>query len=150
MADITSVDLARVSGDNLEQASPDLLRAMVKTFAEVLMGAEADALCGAPYGQPSEDRVNYRNGNRDRRWDTRTGTIELAIPRLRQGSYFPEWLLERPMRRSVDRPASPVSHPTAAGGSGSTSGFTNSRSGKFVCSSTISSAASGGRWVAAQ
>jgi len=98
MADITSVDLARVAGDNLEQVSPDLLRAMVKTFAEALMGADADALCGAPYGQPSEDRVNYRNGYRDRRWDTRAGTIELAIPRLRQGSYFPEWLLERRRR----------------------------------------------------
>jgi putative transposase len=98
MADITSVDLARLAGDNLEQASPDLLRAMVKSFAEALMGAEADVLCGAPYGQPSEDRVNYRNGYRDRRWDTRAGTIELAIPRLRQGSYFPEWLLERRRR----------------------------------------------------
>jgi transposase-like protein len=43
MADITRVDLARVSGDNLKQASPDLLRAMVKTFAEALLGAEADA-----------------------------------------------------------------------------------------------------------
>jgi putative transposase len=98
MADNTSVDLARIAGDNLEQASPDLLRAMVQTFAEALMGAEADAICGAPYGQPSEDRVNYRNGYRDRRWDTRAGTIELAIPRLRQGSYFPEWLLERRRR----------------------------------------------------
>src|SRR5215472_12980082 len=67
MADITSVDLARVAGEDLGQASPDLLRAMVKAFAEALMGAEADAVCGAPYGQPSEDRVNYRNGYRDRR-----------------------------------------------------------------------------------
>jgi transposase-like protein len=98
MADITSVDLARVAGGNLDQASPDLLRAMVKTFAEALMGAEADTICGAPYGQPSEDRVNYRNGYRDRRWDTRAGTIELANPRLRQGSYFPDWLLERRRR----------------------------------------------------
>jgi putative transposase len=98
MADITSVDLARLAGDNLEQASPDLLRAMVKTFAEALMGAEADAACGATYGQVSEERVNYRNGYRDRRWDTRAGTIELAIPRLRQGSYFPDWLLERRRR----------------------------------------------------
>jgi putative transposase len=98
MAGITSVDLARVAGENLEQASPDLLRAMVKTFAEALMGAEADAVCGAPYGQPSAERVNYRNGYRDRRWDTRAGTIELAIPRLRQGSYLPDWLLERRRR----------------------------------------------------
>jgi putative transposase len=98
MADITSVDLARLAGENLEQASPDLLRAMVKTFAGALMGAEADAICGAPYGQPSEERVNYRNGYRDRRWDTRAGTIELAIPKLRAGSYFPDWLLERRRR----------------------------------------------------
>jgi len=98
MADITSVDLARLAGDNLEQASPDLLRAMVKTFAEALMSAEADAACGAPYGQVSDERVNHRNGYRDRRWDTRAGTIELAIPRLRAGSYFPDWLLERRRR----------------------------------------------------
>src|SRR5690348_7176436 len=98
MADHTSVDLARVAGDNPVAASPDLLRAMVQTFAEALMGADADALCGAPYGQPSADRVNYRNGYRQRRWDTRAGTIDLAIPKLRQGSYFPEWLLERRRR----------------------------------------------------
>jgi putative transposase len=98
MADITSVDLARRVGENLEQASPDLLRAMVQTFAQALMGAEADALCGAPYGQVSEERVNYRNGYRERRWDTRAGTIDLAIPKLRQGSYFPEWLLTRRRR----------------------------------------------------
>jgi Transposase, Mutator family len=62
MADNTSVDLARVTGDHPVAASPDLLRAMVQAFAEALMGAEADALCGAPYGQHSDERVNYRNG----------------------------------------------------------------------------------------
>jgi putative transposase len=98
MADITSVDLARRAGEQLESASPDLLRAMLQTFAEALMGAEADAACGAPYGQVSEERVNYRNGYRERRWDTRAGTIELAIPKLRQGSYFPDWLLTRRRR----------------------------------------------------
>ena len=98
MADNTSVDLARAGGDNPVQASPDLLRAMVQAFAEALMGADADAICGAPYGQPSADRVNYRNGYRQRRWDTRAGTIDLAIPKLRAGSYFPEWLLERRRR----------------------------------------------------
>jgi transposase-like protein len=66
---------------------------MVKTFAEALMSAEADAVCGAPYGQRSEDRTNQRNGYRVREWDTRAGTVELAIPKLRQGSYFPDWLL---------------------------------------------------------
>ena len=83
----------------VEEASPDLLRAMVHDFAEALMGAEADALCGAPYGERSPARVNIRNGYRERAWDTRVGTIELAIPKLRQGSYFPDWLLE-PRRRA--------------------------------------------------
>jgi len=85
----------------LEEASPDLLRAMVREFAEALMGAEADALCGAEYGERSPERVNIRNGYRERPWDTRVGTIELAIPKLRQGSYFPDWLLER--RRRAER-----------------------------------------------
>jgi putative transposase len=83
----------------LEAASPDLLRAMVQDFAEALMGAEADALCGAPYGERSPERVNIRNGYRERAWDTRVGTVELAIPKLRAGSYFPDWLLE-PRRRA--------------------------------------------------
>jgi putative transposase len=83
----------------LEQASPDLLRAMVQDFAEALMGAEAEALCGAGYGERSPERVNIRNGYRERDWDTRVGTIELAIPKLRQGSYFPDWLLQ-PRRRA--------------------------------------------------
>ena len=68
-------------------------------FAEALMSAEADGLCGASYGERSADRVNQRNGYRTRRWDTRVGSIELAIPKLRSGSYFPDWLLE-PRRRS--------------------------------------------------
>src|SRR5579862_1439978 len=83
----------------LEQTSPDLLRAMVKDFAEALMGAEADALCGAPYGERTPERVNRRNGYRERDWDTRVGSIELAVPKLREGSYFPDWLLQ-PRRRA--------------------------------------------------
>ena len=83
----------------LEQASPDLLRAMVRDFAEALMGAEADALCGAAYGERSPERINRRNGYRERDWDTRVGSIELAVPKLRAGSYFPEWLLQ-PRRRA--------------------------------------------------
>jgi transposase-like protein len=79
--------------EQVELASPDLLRAMVKTFAEALMSADADAACGAAYGQRSDERVNSRNGYRQRDWDTRAGTIELAIPKLRSGSYFPDWLL---------------------------------------------------------
>src|SRR5438128_5873733 len=83
----------------LEEASPDLLRAMVKDFAEALMGADADAVCGAGYGERSSDRINRRNGYREREWDTRVGSIELALPKLREGSYFPDWLLQ-PRRRA--------------------------------------------------
>jgi putative transposase len=72
----------------------DLLKGMVKAFADALMGAEADSLCGASYGERTDERVNCRNGYRQRDWDTRAGTVELDIPRLREGSYFPGWLLE--------------------------------------------------------
>jgi putative transposase len=58
-----------------------------------MMSAEADAVCGAAYGTVSDERVNHRNGYRDRPWDTRVGTVDLSVPRLREGSYFPEWLL---------------------------------------------------------
>jgi len=77
----------------IEEADADLLREMVKSFAEMLMWAEADNRCGALYGERSVGRVNHRNGYRERQWDTRVGSIELSIPRLRKGSYFPEWLL---------------------------------------------------------
>ena len=49
--------------------------------------------CQAAYGERTEERVNSRNGYRDRRWDTRVGTIDLQVPKLREGSYFPAWLL---------------------------------------------------------
>jgi transposase-like protein len=83
----------------LEEAHPDLLRVMVKEFAEALMSADADAVCGAGYGERSPERVNRRNGYRERDWDTRVGSIELAVPKLREGSYFPDWLLQ-PRRRA--------------------------------------------------
>ncbi len=85
----------------LEEADVDLLREMVRTFIDALMGAEADALCGAAYGERSPERVNRRNGYRDRDFDTRAGTIELQVPKLRTGSYFPGWVLER--RRRAER-----------------------------------------------
>ena len=82
----TTMDVAAWLRKQLEQASADLLRAIVKDFAEALMGAEADALCGAGYGERSPERVNRRNGYRERDWDTRVGSIELAVPKLREGS----------------------------------------------------------------
>jgi putative transposase len=91
-------DLTGWLQQQLESASPDLLRAMVTSFVEALMGAEADAICGAPYGVRSPERTNSRNGYRRRDWDTRVGSIELNIPKLRAESYFPDWLLERRRR----------------------------------------------------
>lgn len=85
----------------LEEADVDLLREMVRSFAETLMSADADALCGAAYGERSPERVNRRNGYRERDFDTRVGTVELRVPKLRQGSYYPEWLFER--RRRAER-----------------------------------------------
>jgi transposase-like protein len=63
------------------------------------MEAEVDALCGASHGERHPERVNRRNGYRERAWDTRSGTIDLALPKLREGSYFPGWLLT-PRKRS--------------------------------------------------
>ena len=92
------IDPARFLSEQLEQASPDLMRQMLTTFINALMSAEAEAVCGAEYGQASADRVNSRNGYRHRDFDTRTGTLDVAIPKLRTGSYFPDWLLERRRR----------------------------------------------------
>jgi len=94
----TGIDPALRWAEQIDRAEPDLLRALLKTFVEALMGAEADAVCGARYGSRSQERVNSRNGYRAREWDTRAGTMELAIPKLRSGSYFPDWLLERRKR----------------------------------------------------
>lgn len=92
------IDPAHFLSEQLEQASPDLMRQMLTTFINALMSAEAEAVCGAEYGQASTERVNSRNGYRHRDFDTRTGTLDIAIPKLRQGSYFPDWLLERRRR----------------------------------------------------
>jgi transposase-like protein len=94
----SSIDPARLLEEQLAQASPDLLRELLQTFINVLLSAEADAVCGAEYGVASPDRVNRRNGYRQRDFDTRAGTLDVAIPKLRTGSYFPEWLLQRRKR----------------------------------------------------
>ncbi len=94
----TSIDPARFLHEQLAQASPDLVRDLLSTFIDALLSAEADAVCGAGWGQSSPDRVNRRNGYRHRDLDTRVGTIDVAVPKLRSGSYFPEWLLTRRRR----------------------------------------------------
>ena len=97
----SSIDPARFLHEHLASASPDLLRSMLTTFINTLMSAEADAVCGAAYGESSPERTNVRNGYRHREFDTRAGTLDVAIPKLRSGSYFPDWLLER--RRRAER-----------------------------------------------
>ena len=92
-------DIVPVPGAQFEEtlasASPDVLRAMIREFAQRMMDADVEVACNAGYGEVSPDRVNSRNGYRRREWDTRAGTIELAIPKLRQGSYFPGFLEHR-------------------------------------------------------
>jgi transposase-like protein len=94
----SSIDPARLLEEQLAQASPDLLRELLQTFINTLLSAEADAVCGADYGMASPDRTNRRNGYRHRDFDTRAGTVDVAVPKLREGTYFPEWLLERRKR----------------------------------------------------
>ena len=93
------VDIVPVPGDSFEQtltaSSPDLLREMIRAFAQKMMDAEVETACGAGYGEVTPSRVNSRNGYRPREWDTRAGTVELAIPKLRHGSYFPSFLEHR-------------------------------------------------------
>jgi putative transposase len=102
----SSIDPVRFLHDQLASASPDLLRSMLATFIDALMSAEAHAVCGAPYGMPGPDRVNVRNGYRHRDFYTCAGTLDVAIPKLRSGSYFPDWLLE--LRRRAEAALTPV------------------------------------------
>lgn len=92
------VDPAGLLGEALAQASPDLMRQLLQTMINALLSADADSVVGAEWGKPSPDRVTHRNGYRHRDLDTRVGTIDVAIPKLRHGTYFPDWLLQRRKR----------------------------------------------------
>ena len=76
----------------------DVIRESVRAVAQELMESEVSELIGAQLGERTEDRATHRNGYRPRRWDTRAGEIELQIPKIRQGSYFPSFL--QPRKRS--------------------------------------------------
>ena len=78
-----------------KRADTDLVREMLAFAAERLMDLEVETLTGAPAGERSPERLNHRNGYRERAWDTRAGRIDLAIPKLRKGSYFPAFLEPR-------------------------------------------------------
>src|SRR6476646_9438939 len=92
-----SIDPEQFLHEQLAQASPDLMRSMLE-FINTLLSAQADSVCGAGYGVRSPERANRRNGYRHRDLDTRVGTIDVAVPKLREGTFFPEWLLERRRR----------------------------------------------------
>ena len=97
----TTIDAAAWLGKYLEGADgdQDLARAMLSAFAEALMSAQASMQCNAGYGERTDERENSRNGYRMRPWDTRVGSVDLAVPKLRSGVYSPEFLLQ-PRRRA--------------------------------------------------
>ncbi len=97
----TTIDASVWLSKYLEGADgdTDLARAMLQAFAEAIMSAQASMQCNAGYGERTDERENQRNGYRLRPWDTRVGSIELAIPKLRRGVYSPEFLLQ-PRRRA--------------------------------------------------
>src|SRR5918994_7666580 len=78
-----------------KSSDADLLREMIGFAAERLMKLEVQGLTGAGYGERSPERLAQRNGYRDRVWETRAGTVELRLPKLRKGSYFPGFLEPR-------------------------------------------------------
>lgn len=94
-----SLNAPEVTRNQLESGDGDVARNLLAAMAQKLMGAKADAMCGADYRTRSDERINQRNGYRNREWDTRSGTVDLEIPKLRHGSYYPEWLIE-PRRRA--------------------------------------------------
>ena len=98
MAGTDRMTIAEVVGEVLRDEHADVIRESVRAVAQELMEAEISELIGAERGERTEDRATHRNGYRPRRWDTRAGEIELQIPKIRQGSYFPSFL--QPRKRS--------------------------------------------------
>ena len=98
MAGQDRMTIVEVVREVLRDEHADVIRESVRAVAQELMEAEISELIGAQHGERTEDRATHRNGYRPRRWDTRAGEIELQIPKLRQGSYFPNFL--QPRKRS--------------------------------------------------
>ena len=86
------MDLSAFVGKLLEEQDGDVLREGIRVLSQALMEAEVAASIGAERHERSGERTAYRNGSRTRTWDTRVGTIELAIPKVTPGSYFPSLL----------------------------------------------------------
>jgi putative transposase len=98
MAGRDRMTIEEVVREVLRDEHGDVIRESVRAVAQELMEAEISELIGAQHGERTEDRATHRNGYRPRRWDTRAGEIELQIPKMRHGSYFPSFL--QPRKRS--------------------------------------------------
>jgi putative transposase len=113
MAETKRMTAEQVVSYLLEEEGLDFLRESLSWVVQQLMEAEVSELIGAERGQRSEERLTHRNGYRPRRWDTRAGELELAIPKLRRGSYFPSFL--EPRKRSEQALVSVVQEAYVAG-----------------------------------
>src|SRR5438034_11026876 len=98
MADNESMTVRAAASKLLVEEHADVLREAVRVMLREVMEAEVSAMAGADRYARCDERVAQRNGYRERGWDTRVGTVEISIPRLRTGSYFPSFL--EPRRRS--------------------------------------------------
>src|SRR5512133_4405146 len=98
MAETKRMTAEQVVGYLLEEEGVDFLRESLRWVVEQLMEVEVSELIGAERGERSRERLTHRNGYRQRAWQTRAGEIELAIPKIRRGSYFPSFL--EPRKRS--------------------------------------------------
>ena len=90
-------DMMALRGLLEKSSDADLLREMIGFTAHRLMELEVQGLAGTGHGERTPERINQRNGYRDRTWETRAGTVALTIPKLRKGSYFPGFLEPRRM-----------------------------------------------------
>jgi transposase-like protein len=111
----------------LSEEHADFLRESLRWMVAQLMEAEVTELVGAAHGERTPDRATHRNGYRPRRWDTRAGELELQIPKLRRGSYFPSFL--EPRRRSEQALLNVVQQAYVCGVRRAASTSSSSRSG---------------------
>src|SRR4051794_10337683 len=100
MAGRDRMTIEEVVREVLREEHGDVIRESVRAVAQELMEVEVSELIGAAHGERTEDRATHRNGYRARRWDTRASEIELQIPKIRQGSYFPSFLQPRKAQRA--------------------------------------------------